>query len=106
MLKAASEPALMATDLAEKLVELKVPFRRAHHQVGALVKWCDLHGKKLNEVTLEEMRETIPAATEEFLTMFDPRGSIARREMFGATGFKAVRQQIDFWLARLPQKEN
>ena len=38
MLEAASDPALMATDLAERLVELGMPFRNAHHRVGSLVK--------------------------------------------------------------------
>jgi argininosuccinate lyase len=101
MLVAASDPALMATDLAEKLVELKVPFRNAHHRIGAFVKWCDENDKALNAVTLEEMQLTIPEATAEFLTMFDPQGSIARRELFGATGFNAVRAQIDFWQKEL-----
>lgn len=101
MLHAASDPALMATDLAEKLVELKVPFRNAHHRIGAFVKWCADHDKALNGVTLEEMQLTIPEATAEFLTMFDPQGSIARRELVGATGFKAVRTQIDFWQGKL-----
>ncbi|MCF6176188.1 MAG: argininosuccinate lyase [Victivallaceae bacterium] len=103
MLAAASDPALMATDLAEKLVELKVPFRNAHHRIGAFVKWCDENDKALNAVTLEEMQLTIPEATAEFLTMFDPQGSIARRELFGATGFKAVRAQIDFWQKKLEE---
>ena len=103
MLTAASDPALMATDLAEKLVELKVPFRNAHHRIGAFVKWCDENGKQLNEVTLDEMQQTIPEATAEFLTMFDPQGSIARRELFGATGFNAVRAQIDFWQQQLAE---
>jgi argininosuccinate lyase len=101
MLNAASDPALMATDLAEKLVELKVPFRNAHHRIGAFVKWCADNNKALNAVTLEEMQVTIPEATAEFLTMFDPQGSIARRELTGATGFKAVRTQIDFWQSEL-----
>lgn len=101
MLRAASDPALMATDLAEKLVELNVPFRNAHHRIGAFVKWCADNDKALNAVTLEEMQLTIPEATAEFLTMFDPHGSIARRELTGATGFNAVRTQIDFWQEQL-----
>ena len=66
MLAAASDPALMATDIAEKLVELGVPFRSAHHRVGAFVKYCREHGKALNEVTLDEMRETIPRRLPNF----------------------------------------
>lgn len=87
----------MATDIAEKLVELKVPFRTAHHRVGSFVKYCKERGKRLDEVTLEEMRETIPEATAEFLTLFDPEQSVAKRDVTGATGFRQVEKQIGYW---------
>ena len=43
MKKAASEPGLMATDLAEALVRKGVPFRHAHHKVGELVRYAQDH---------------------------------------------------------------
>jgi argininosuccinate lyase len=101
MLAAASDPALMATDLAEKLVEMGVPFRNAHHRVGAFVKWCKDNNKALNAASLDEMRETIPEATEEFLELFSPQNSVAKREISGATGPKAVAAQIEFWKKQL-----
>ena len=101
MRSAASDPALMATDIAEKLVELGVPFRTAHHRVGAYVKYCREHGRKLDEVPLDEMRETIPEATPEFLTLFDPETSVAKRDITGATGFRQVEKQLTFWKERL-----
>ncbi|MCQ2353099.1 MAG: argininosuccinate lyase [Victivallaceae bacterium] len=101
MAQAASDPALMATDLAEKLVELGVPFRDAHRKVGSFVKYCKEHNQKLNEPTLAEMRETIPEATEEFPALFDPRASVAKRDLTGGTGFKQVAKQLDFWQKEL-----
>ena len=101
MAKAASDPALMATDLAEKLVEMGVPFRDAHHRVGAFVKLCKDRNKQLNEVSLAEMQEAIPEATEEFLTMFDPVKSVEKRAITGATGFGPVAEQIKFWQKQL-----
>ena len=97
MLAAASDPALMATDIAEKLVELGVPFRTAHHRVGAFVKYCKEHQMALDKATLEEMRETIPEATPEFLTLFNPVESVAKRDIVGGTGFDQVAKQLDFW---------
>ena len=97
MESAAGDPALMATDLAEKLVELGVPFRTAHRRVGSFVKYCREHGKALDEVTLDEMRETIPEATEEFTHMFDPRRSAAMRRLTGGTAPEAVAEQLAFW---------
>ena len=101
MEKAASDPALMATDLAEALVGLGVPFRTAHHRVGSLVKYCKEKGKQLDELSLEEMRITIPEATEEFPRMFDPRASVAKRNLTGGTGFDAVASQLKFWQEKL-----
>ena len=101
MAAAASDPALMATDLAEKLVELGVPFRDAHRRVGSFVKYCREHGKALDAVSLEEMRLTIPEATPEFPTLFDPRESIRKRRLVGGTGFEPVAEQLDFWQKEL-----
>ena len=101
MEKAAADPALMATDLAEALVGLGVPFRTAHHRVGSLVKYCKEKGKMLDEISLEEMRITIPEATKEFPGMFDPRASVAKRKLTGGTGFEPVAAQIKFWQEKL-----
>ena len=101
MAAAAADPALMATDLAEKLVELGVPFRDAHRRVGSFVKYCREHGKALNEVSLDEMRRTIPEATPEFLTLFDPVESVRKRRLVGGTGFEPVAEQIEFWQKEL-----
>lgn len=101
MTAAASDPALMATDLAEKLVELGVPFRDAHHRVGAFVKWCRDYHKKLDETSLDEMRKTIPEATADFLQMFDPVKSAECRVLTGGTAPLAVKKQLQFWLENL-----
>ena len=101
MAAAASDPALMATDLAEELVRLGVPFRDAHHRVGSFVKYCKENNKQLNEVTLAEMQETIPEANASFLEMFDPVKSVAKRAITGATGFKPVSEQLKFWQEKL-----
>ena len=101
MAAAASDPALMATDIAEKLVELGVPFRDAHRRVGSFVKYCKEAGKALDEVTLDEMRQTIPEATPEFLTLFDPVESVRKRRLVGGTGFEPVAKQLEFWQKEL-----
>lgn len=97
MLKAASDPYLMSTDLAEELVKSGVPFRKAHKRVGALVKWCKKNGRTPDSVTLKEMRLSIPEATQECLKVFSPKRSIAKREIHGATGPQVVRKQIKYW---------
>ncbi len=99
--KAAEDPALMATDLAEKLVELGVPFRTAHHRVGSLVKWCNDNKRPLNTLTLKEMKISIPEANDEFLNLFIPENSIEKRNIVGATATEQVKKQINYWLKKL-----
>jgi len=101
MRDAANDPMLMATDLAEKLVEIGVPFRTAHHRVGSLVKWCNENNRLLNGITLEEMKNSIPEATQDFLLLFSAENSIAKRNMLGATAPEQVKKQIAFWKNRL-----
>ncbi len=101
MLNAASDPGLMATDLAEALVRKGVPFRHAHHKVGALVKFAQDAKKPLDQLTLEEMRSVFPEADESMLSIFSPEKAVAGREVFGATGFRQVASQVDFWKKKL-----
>src|ERR1041385_7092492 len=53
---AASDPALLATDLVDYLVRKGVPFRHAHHVTGRVVALAEKLGKRLNELTLDELR--------------------------------------------------
>jgi argininosuccinate lyase len=101
MRAAAGDPALMATDLAEWLVRQGVPFRTAHHRVGKFVAWCQQHGKPLDGVTLDEMRQTIPEALPEALTLFSPERSVAARDIVGGTAPAQVHRQLAAWRVRL-----
>ena len=48
---------IMALDVAERLVERNVPFRRAHSEVAALVAAARAKGKDLSELTRAEIEE-------------------------------------------------
>ena len=97
MLIAASEPGLMATDLAEALVRKGVPFRHAHHKVGALVRYAQDKGKPLDKVTLAEMKKVFPEADADMKKLFSAAHAVAGREVPGGTGFNEVRRQLDKW---------
>jgi len=101
MREAASNPYLMMTDLAEELVQLGVPFRNAHHQVGSLVNWCRKNDRCPTSLTLAEFREHAPEANEACLELFSPESSIAKREIPGATGYQQVKQQLEGWQIKL-----
>ena len=97
MYDAASDPGLIATDVAEALVRKGVPFRHAHHKVGALVRYAQDAGKPLDQVTLEEMKSVFPEADAAMLDLFSPERSVAARDVFGGTGYDQVAARINEW---------
>ncbi|MBO4619656.1 MAG: argininosuccinate lyase [Victivallales bacterium] len=97
MLEAASDPALMATDLAEALVRQGVPFREAHHQVGCFVGACAKKGITLAQADLAFMQKSIPTATPGFLKIFNPIHSVAARDIIGGTAPSQVHAQLCKW---------
>ena len=97
LLEAASDPALMATDLAEALVRQGVPFREAHHQVGRFVGACARKGITLAQADLAFMQEAIPTATPEFLKIFNPKHSVSARDIIGGTAPSQVHAQLLKW---------
>ena len=52
---AASDEFLAATDIADLLVRRGVPFRESHAVVGGVVRHAIEHGKRLSELTREEL---------------------------------------------------
>ncbi|MFA6816092.1 MAG: argininosuccinate lyase [Lentisphaeria bacterium] len=101
MEQAASDPSLMATDLAEALVRQGVPFREAHQQVGHFVGECTRHHKTLAEATLKEMQASIPLAKPEYLDIFNAFSSVLARDITGGTAPAQVIKQLKLWKKRL-----
>ena len=96
-LAAASDPALLATDLADYLVRKGLPFRQAHHAVGALVALAERLAKPLNQLTLAEFQSVEKQFAPDVLTVFDLKRALTRREMTGAPGTREVRKQLARW---------
>ena len=87
---AASDPALLATDLVDFLVKKGTPFREAHHVVGALVAESEKTGTPLPKLAGKKFR---PAAAK----VFDIRRALAARTAIGAPSLRNVRAQIARW---------
>ena len=94
---AASDPTLLATDLADYLVRKGLPFRRAHHIVGAVVALAEQAGKPLNRLTLEELQSVDKHFAGDALKIFDLKHAMAQRNILGAPGTKQVRKQLARW---------
>jgi argininosuccinate lyase len=72
MARAADDPMLLATDLAEALVEAGVPFRAAHEAVGRVVAHCVRKGLDLRSLAREDLQAfhpDFPAAASELLSL-------------------------------------
>jgi argininosuccinate lyase len=94
---AAGDPALLATDLADYLVRKGMPFRQAHHAVGALVALAERGGKKLNELTLAEMQSVTEKFGADAAGVFDLNRAMKARELVGAPGTGQVKKQLGRW---------
>ena len=99
--EAASDPALLATDLADYLVCQKMAFREAHHVVGVVVALAEKLGKPLNELTLKELQGVSKKFKSDALTVFDLKTALAKRTVNGSPGVREVKKQLKGWAKRL-----
>jgi len=95
--KAASDPQLLATDVADYLVNKGVPFREAHHLVGAAVALAERLGKPLDRLSLEEWRSIDSRFGPDVKGLFDLDKALLRRKGVGNPGPREVRRQITRW---------
>jgi len=91
-----------ATDLADWLVRvLGIPFRRAHHVTGSLVRLAEAAGCDLADLALADMQEVEPGITADVYSVLSVRASVASRTSYGGTAPARVREQVAGWRARL-----
>ncbi len=98
---AASDSALLATDLADYLVRKGMPVRHAHHAVGAAVALAEKLGKPLGELTTDELKSVNAAFGPDAKDCFDLGKAMARRNLTGAPGTKEVAKQLARWKSAL-----
>ena len=94
---AASDPLLLATDLADYLVEQGIPFRQAHHVVGSLVSRSEELGISLPEMTDVDAQSICPQIGNDWREVFDLEGAFSKREKPGMPGPNQVAGRIKFW---------
>ncbi len=92
--------ALLATDVVDYLVEKGVPFRNAHHIIGALVALAEEKSVPLNELSLEDVQGVDPHFEADWSDCFDVVKALEAREKTGMPGPQEVKTQI----ARLRRK--
>lgn len=93
-MRAALDPDMLATDLADYLVRKGMPFREAHHVAGRAVRLAAEQGTALNQLSYESLHELSNLFEPEVSAVFDFDASVAKRAAAGGTAPDAVRQQI------------
>jgi len=102
---AAQDPALVATDAADYLVALGVPFREAHEIVGKVLRAAEQQGQSIHEMPLERLKEFSPAFGRDLSTALNVDSALARRAVAGGTAPGAVRAALEDFKARLAKLE-
>jgi argininosuccinate lyase len=94
MRRAASDPALQATDVAEHLVANGVPFREAHTIVGELVAQTLAAGSTLADLDLDAWQAASDRFTPNVTRLFDPDAALRRRDVPGGPGPQSITRQL------------
>ena len=84
----------LATDVADWLVRQHLPFAEAHEVAGACVRYCEIHGLELSDLTPAQLSEISPHLTEDVLAVLTVEGSIASRDGRGGTAMVQVERQL------------
>ncbi len=95
---------LMATDLADYLVEQGLPFREAHAVVGQVVRQALALGRPITDLNEQTLKAIHPLLNQDALVVFDPVQSLARRNLSGGSGPHAVAAQVQAARAALAQR--
>lgn len=94
MRDSASKGYSTATDLADYLVRKGMPFRQAHHAVGRTVAYAVEQNKKLDELTLDELRQFSNMIEEDVFNAITLEKSVNNRNSYGGTAAESVMNQI------------
>jgi argininosuccinate lyase len=103
LLFAAQQGYATATDLADYLVQKKVPFRDAHEVVGKTVKYAIEQKKKLDELNLYELQKFSPSISDDVFKILSAEGSVASKNTYGGTSPVQVIAQIKLAKERLKE---
>jgi argininosuccinate lyase len=94
---AVTDPALLATDLADYLVLKGVAFRDAHHAVGAVVKLAEQKRVALSELATADVQNVHASFGADWAEVFDLKRALARREGTGMPGPRQIARQFQRW---------
>jgi argininosuccinate lyase len=93
-MRAALSSSMMATDLADYLVEKGATFRDAHAAIGSLIRESEREDCELDALPITSFKAAHPLFGDDVLDWLEPSRSVARRDVPGGTGPNAVAAQL------------
>jgi argininosuccinate lyase len=93
-MRSAISSSMMATDLADYLVEKGATFREAHSAIGSLIRECERDGCELDALPVAAFKAAHRLFGDDVLDWLEPTMSVARREVPGGTGPASVAAQL------------
>ncbi|MBL0318342.1 MAG: argininosuccinate lyase [Alphaproteobacteria bacterium] len=95
MLALAGQGYATATDLADWLVQnLHIPFRKAHHITGRIVRLAEAKPCELHELKLDELQSVEPGINASIFDVLTVSKSVNSRQSFGGTSPLRVKEAI------------
>lgn len=94
-----------ATDLADYLVRLGIPFRDAHDVVGRAVGHCVANGCDLEDLPLSTLQSFNPLISDDVYQVLSLEGSVEARNHIGGTAPAQVRAAAKRARARLHHRQ-
>jgi argininosuccinate lyase len=95
MLELAYSGYITATDLADYLVKNNsMSFRKAYQKTALLVNLAEKKKKKLNELSMEDLKKVEPTLTKAVVKVFDLKNSVNSKKSYGGTSFDNIKKMI------------
>lgn len=94
-MRAALDPFMLATDVADYLVRKGVPFRETHHISGRCVAKSEETGVPMNELSYETLKGIDERFEEDIADVFNYEASVESRTAKGGASKAAVLEQIE-----------
>jgi len=95
MLELADKGYLTATDLADYLVKYhSKSFREAYQITAKLVNFAEKNKKKLENLSLMELKKIEPNLTDDVLKIFNLKNSVNSKKSYGGTAFYNIKKMI------------
>ena len=95
MLELANNGYITATDLADYLVKNhSMSFRKAYQKTAAVVNLAEKKKKKLDELSLNDLKKIEPKLTSDVLKVFNLTNSVNSKKSYGGTSFDNIKKMI------------